>query len=39
MNTMTPATSTTDLKNKKNKGKGKKPKLTKGDISTPSDFR
>jgi len=39
MNTMTPATSTTDLKNKKNKEEGKKPKLTKEDISTPSNLR
>lgn len=37
--TISPSSSTTDLKNKKNKSKGKKPKLTKEDISTPTDFR
>lgn len=37
---MSPTTSTNDLKNnKKNKNKGKRPKLSKDDIGKPSDFR
>ena len=36
---VSPATSTVDLKNKKNKNKGKKVKLSKEDIGKPSDFR